>query len=72
MWYEISVSTSCIFSLLGFVFDLAKRLDMKEINSRPYHPQSQGHIARGNKNLNTIFSKAIVSDVFLVIFRSMF
>ena len=34
------------FLLLGFVYDLAKRLDVKEINSRPYHPQSQGKIER--------------------------
>ena len=48
IWYEIAVSTSCIFSLLGFVFDLAKRLDVKEINSRPYHPQPQGKIERSH------------------------
>ena len=34
------------FLLLGFLSDLAKRLDVKEINSRPYHPQSQGKIER--------------------------
>ena len=39
-WYKISVFTGSIFSLLGFVSDLAKRLDVKEINSRPYHLQS--------------------------------
>ena len=47
-WYEISVSTWRIFLLLGFVSDLAKHLDVKEINSRPYHPQSQGKIERWN------------------------
>ena len=36
------------FLLLGFVYDLAKRLDVKEINSRPYHPQSQGKIERSH------------------------
>ena len=34
------------FFFLGFVSDLAKRLDVKEINSRPYHLQSQGKIER--------------------------
>ena len=32
----------------------------------------KGHIARGNKNENTIFSKAFASNIFLVIFRSIF
>ena len=36
------------FLLLGFLSDLAKRLDVKEINSRPYHPQSQGKIERSH------------------------
>ena len=36
------------FLLLGFVYVLVKRLDVKEINSRPYHPQSQGKIERSH------------------------
>ena len=36
------------FFFLGFVSDLAKRLDVKEINSRPYHPQSQGKTERSH------------------------
>ena len=45
-WYEILVSTWSIFLLLGFVSDLAKLLDVKEVNSRPYHPQSEGKYER--------------------------
>ena len=49
---KFQIPHEAFFSLLGFVSDLAKRLDVKEINSRPYHPQGklQGHIARGNEN----------------------
>ena len=47
-WYEILVSTWSIFLLLGFVSDLAKLLDVKEVNSRPYHPQSQGKNERSS------------------------
>ena len=35
---------------LGFVSDLAKLLDIKEIKSQPYHPQSQGKVERSHSN----------------------
>ena len=45
---KFQFSHEAFFLFLGFVSDLAKRLDVKEINSRPYHPQSQGQIERSH------------------------
>ena len=50
------------FLLLGFLSDLAKRLDVKEINSRPYHPQSQGKIERSHSTWKRKLEYNILKD----------
>ena len=50
------------FLLLGFLSDLAKRLDVKEINSRPYHPQSQGKIERSHSTWKRKLEYDILKD----------
>ena len=57
---KFQIPHEAFFSLLGFVSDLAKRLDVKEINSRLYRLQSQGKI----ESSHSTWKRKLEYDIF--------